>query len=346
VTEFNDSLDLDAVRAAVSPEARAVIDDALVWDMTLPWTPDYVHTERILPRFHRAGTDVVSLTVMGPERPLAETIVHFARVKAALDARDDLVRCATMADIRQARAAGKLAIIYNLQETKHFDADLSLVGLFYDLGVRHALLAYNSRNRVGDGRGERQDSGLSHWGVAVVEEMNRTGMLVDGTHSGHATTLDAIEICRDAGRPFVFTHCNAHAVVPHYRNIRDDQIRGAAETGGMVGVNGLGEFLDDPHATSESIWRHIDHIAGLVGARHVGLGLDFVLDVAKFWDWVADFPHMWPESPGIRRTRAAFAQPEQVLELTELMLRAGWSDMDVRGVLGENWARTCEAAWT
>ena len=345
MTALNETLDLGAVRAAVSPEARALVEDALVWDMTLPWTPDYVHTDRILPRFHRAGTDVISLTVMGPERPLADTIVHFARVRAALDARDDVVRCATMADIRRARAEGKLAVIYNLQETKHFDRDLALVGLFYDLGVRHALLAYNSRNRVGDGCGERQDSGLSHWGVAVVEEMIRTGMLVDGTHSGHATTMDAIGVCRDRGAPFIFSHCNAHAVVPHYRNIRDDQIRACAETGGVVGVNGLGEFLDDPDATTEGIWRHLDHMAALVGPAHLGLGLDFVLDVGRFWDWVEAFPHMWPESPGVRRTRAAFAQPEQVLELAERMLRAGWSDDDARGVLGGNWARVCERVW-
>ena len=304
MTELNESLDLEAVRAAVSPEARAIVDGALVWDMTLPWTPDYVATDRILPRFHRAGTDVVSLTVMGPERPLAETIVHFARVKAALDARGDMVRCAGMADIRRAKAEGKLAIIYNLQETRLFDEDLALVGLFYDLGVRHALLAYNARNRVGDGCGERQDSGLSHWGVAVVEEMNRTGMLVDGTHSGHATTMDAIAICADAGRPFVFSHCNAHAVVPHYRNIRDDQIRAAAATGGVVGVNGLGEFLDDPDASSAGIWRHLDHIAQLVGPEHVGLGLDFVLDVGKFWTGSRPIPTCGPRvraSPGPAR---------------------------------------------
>ena len=343
--ELNESMDLDAVCASVSPEARALVEEALVWDMTTPWTPEYVYTDRILPRFRRAGFDLMSLTVMGPERTMEGTIIHLAQVSRELDAREDVMRCFTVADIRRARAEAKLGLIYNLQETQHFDRDLALVSLYYELGVRHALLAYNARNKVGDGCGERQDSGLSRWGQGVVREMVRVGMLVDGTHSGHATTMDAIGLCADLGAPFIFSHCNAYAVVPHYRNIRDDQIRACAETGGVIGVNGLGEFLDDEGATSASIFSHLDHMAGLVGARHLGLGLDFVLNVSGFWDWVERFPHMWPESPGIARRRSAFAQPEQVLELVETMLRAGWSDEDVRGVLGENFARVCEAAW-
>jgi len=341
MTRLNETVDLDKVLVNVLAQARDLVSDALVWDMTLPWTPDYVNTDRILPRFHRAGIDVVSLTIMGPERRFADTILHLARVNAAIDARPDMIRCQTVADIRKARADGMLAIIYNLQETRHFDDDLSSIALFRALGVRHALLAYNARNRVGDGCGERQDSGLSRWGVAVVEEMIRVGMLVDGTHSGHATTMDAIAICKDRGAPFIFSHCNAHAIVPHYRNIRDDQIRACAETGGVIGINGLGEFLDDPKAASASMFRHADHIAALVGPRHLGLGLDFVLHVAGFWDWVDANPTMWPPSPGIARRRAAFAQPEQIYELTDLMLRAGWSESDVRGVLGENWQRVC-----
>ncbi|WP_420392192.1 dipeptidase [Acuticoccus sp.] len=342
IGRLNETLDLDAVRAAVSPEARRLVEDALVWDMTMPWTPDYVDVERILPRFHRAGVDLVSLTVMGPERDLAGTVAHVAAASRAIDAREDMVRCATVADIDAARASGKLALIYNFQETKHFDVEIGLIALFYALGVRHALLAYNAKNRVGDGCAERTDAGLSRWGIAVVEEMNRVGMLVDGTHSGHRTTMDAMEV---ATAPFIFSHCNAHAVVPHYRNIRDDQIRACAATGGVIGVNGLGEFLDDEHATSASMFRHIDHIAQLVGPRHAGLGLDFVLDVERFWDWVAAYPHMWPPSPPVERRRSAFAQPEQVLELADLMLRANWSEADVRGVLGLNFRRVCEAVW-
>lgn len=232
---LNETMDLDETRAAVSPHARALVDGSLVWDMTLPWTPDYVY-ERILPRFHRAGVDVISLTVMGPERDLPGTFAHVAKVSSHIDVTPGMRRCGTVAEIRAARSAGELALVYNFQETKHFDTGLETIAAWHALGVRHALLAYNSRNRVGDGCSERTDAGLSRWGVAVVEEMIRVGMLVDGTHTGHATTMDAINVCRDHGAPFIFSHCCAHAVVPHYRNIHDDQIRACAETGGVIGV--------------------------------------------------------------------------------------------------------------
>jgi membrane dipeptidase len=218
---------------------------------------------------------------------------------------------------------------------------LEMVQLYYDLGVRHMLLAYNARNHVGDGCAERTDGGLSRWGLRVVEEMRRVGMWVDGTHSGYRTTMEAMEL---SPGPFIFSHCNAHAVYPHYRNIRDDQIRACAASGGVVGLNGLGEFLDDHDATSASIFRHMDHMVQMVGSGHVGLGLDFVKNAPRFWRWVADNPHAWPPAPN-PRTNSGFGQPEQVGELTELMLHAGYSEADVRGILGDNWLRLAREVW-
>ena len=346
VEALNETLDVEAVRASVSERAAAMVAATPVWDMTMPWAPRYVDTNRVLPRFPRAGVDVISLTVMGGSSSSLEDIfLHLARINAEIDAHPDLIRCGSIADIDAALAAGKLALIYHFQETRPFDRGLELIPLFYELGIRHALLAYNSRNRVGDGCSDRQDSGLSRWGVAVVKEMNRVGMLVDGTHSGHATTMDAMEVMKDTGNPFIFSHSNAYSVVPHYRNIKDDQIEACAATGGVIGINGLGEFLDDETASSESMYRHIHHIAQLVGARHAGLGLDFVLDVGGFWDWVQANPHMWPESPSIPRRRSAFAQPEQILELAELLLKDNWPEEDVRGVLGGNFRRVCAQVW-
>ena len=116
----------------------------------------------------------------------------------------------------------KLALTFNLQETNPLDGNLDMIDVYYELGVRHMLLAYNQKNRVGDGCAERTDSGLSRFGVRVIQEMNRVGMLVDGTHSGYKTTMEAMEVC---SVPFIFSHCNAWQVVPHYRNIKDDQIK-------------------------------------------------------------------------------------------------------------------------
>ncbi len=321
--------------------SRALMRDALVWDNTLPWGPSYADGET-LGRFQAAGVDVISLSVMGPEAMLEGTIRQIARVRAAIRAQPDrMVLCGTADDILAAKATGKLGLVFNLQETDMLEGKLEMVQAYYDLGVRHMLLAYNARNHVGDGCGERTDGGLSRWGLEVVAEMNRVGMLVDGTHTGYRTTMDAMAASTE---PFIFSHCNAHAVHGHYRNIRDDQIRACAATGGVVGLNGLGEFLDDDAASSAAMFRHLDHMVQLVGAEHVGLGMDYVRDTARFWGWVRDNAHMWPPGPG-NRTGSAFAQPEQIEELTDMMLRAGYDDGAVRGILGGNWLRVARQVW-
>ena len=322
-------------------QARALTRGTLVWDNTLPWGPDYANGESLL-RFHAAGVDLISLSVMGPEAMLDGTIRQIARVRAAIQAQPDrLALCATAGDVVAAKAAGKLGLVFNLQETNMLEGKLELVQAFYDLGVRHMLLAYNARNHVGDGCAERTDGGLSRWGLEVVAEMNRVGMLVDGTHTGYRTTMDAMAACT---APFIFSHCNAHAVYGHYRNIRDDQIKACAATGGVVGLNGLGEFLDDDAASTAALFRHLDHMVQLVGPRHVGLGLDYVRDTGRFWGWVRDNAHMWPAGPN-SRTGSAFAQPEQIEELTRMMLQAGYAEEAVRDILGGNWLRVARQIW-
>ena len=321
--------------------ARAATRDALVWDNTLPWGPSYADDET-LGRFHAAGVDVISLSVMGPEAMLEGTVRQIARVRAAIRARPGrMVLCGTADEILAAKAAGKLGLVFNLQETNMLEGKLEMVQAFYDLGVRHMLLSYNARNHVGDGCAERTDGGLSRWGLEVVAEMNRVGMLVDGTHTGYRTTMDAMAACT---APFIFSHCNAHAVYGHYRNIRDDQIRACAATGGVVGLNGLGEFLDDHAASTAAMFRHLDHMVQLVGPEHVGLGTDYVRDTRRFWDWVHENAHMWPAGPN-ERTRSAFSQPEQVTELVAMMLGAGYGDEAVSGILGGNWLRVARQVW-
>lgn len=323
--------------------AAALLRDALVWDNTLPWGPGYADSDETLPRFHRAGVDLISLTVMGPEAGLAGTLQHLAGVRAHIaDRADRLALCGSAAAVRAAKASGRLGLVLNLQETTMLEGSIEMVQVFHDLGVRHMLLAYNARNAVGDGCAEASDGGLSRWGRRVVAQMHRVGMWVDGTHTGHRTTMEAME---QGGGPFIFSHCNAHAVYPHYRNIRDDQIRACAASGGVIGVNGLGEFLDDDGATTASVFRHLDHMVQLVGARHVGLGLDFVKDAPRFWAWVAANPDAWPPAPK-PRTGSAFAQPEQVLELVGLMLAAGYPEESIRLILGGNWLRLAEETWS
>ena len=328
----------------IGARARELYRSSLVWDMTVPYGLQHATDGVTLPRFRKAGFGLVSLTIggdktFGPETALA----NIGKVYAVCAKHPELYRFVrTIGDVDAARKAGQLAITLNFQGTNVLANDTGLVEVFYRLGVRHMLMAYNQKNLVGDGCAERTDAGLSRFGLTMIREMNRVGMLVDGTHTGYRTSMEAMEA---STAPCIFSHCNAYAVFPHYRNIRDDQIRKCAETGGVIGVNGLGEFLDDMEASSESMFRHLDYIAGLVGPKHVGIGLDYVKDVAGFWKSVEDTPDIWPDNQGKPNRHTKFGQPEQIVELVELMCRAGYADVDIRGVLGGNFYRVCQQVW-
>jgi len=328
----------------VSDKARSIYRSSLVWDMTVPYGMQHAIDGITLPRFKKAGFGLVSLTLggdktFGPEAALA----NIGKAIAVCAKNPDLyVLVQTIDDVDRARKEDKLAITMNFQGTNALANDLGMVEVFYRLGVRHMLMAYNQKNLVGDGCAERTDAGLSRFGLAMIKEMNRVGMLVDGTHTGYRTSMEAMEASTS---PSIFSHCCSYSVFPHYRNIKDDQIKKCAETGGVIGVNGLGEFIDDMEATSESMFRHLDHIVNLVGAKHAGIGLDYVKDVAGFWKYVDENPEAWPDNQGKANRHTKFVQPEQIEDLAELMCRKNYPEESIRGILGGNFHRVCKQVW-
>ena len=328
----------------ISERARDIHRNSLVWDMTVPYGVQHATDGVTLPRFKKAGFCLVSLTIGGDKTfGPAIALANIGQVLTVCADHADRYRFVQgVDDVDQARREGQLAITLNFQGTNVLANDLGLVEVFYRLGLRHMLLAYNQKNLVGDGCAERTDAGLSRFGLSLIAEMNRVGMLVDGTHTGYRTSMEAMEA---STAPFIFSHCNAWALYRHYRNIRDDQIKACARTGGVIGVNGLGEFLDDMEATSESMFCHVDYIANLVGPQHVGIGLDYVKDVGGFWKYVDDSPDAWPENEGRANRHSRFVQPEQIEDLVELMCRRNYTDSDIRGILGENFYRVCKQVW-
>ena len=320
-------------------DVRALHDDGLVWDMTLPFQPryaDFALLDRLSGerrRFRLAHRQRFCQPAGRYPSP--------SRERPARDPRSQrtLTLAETVDDIEAAKAEGKLAVGFHFQETNPLEGSLAMIELYYQLGIRHMLLAYNQKNRVGDGCAEETDAALSRFGVSVVREMNRVGMMVDGSHSGHRTTLHAMEI---SSAPFVFSHANAHALHPHYRNIRDDQIKACAETNGVIGVNGCGCFLGDAEASTEAIFRHVDYMVNLVGPKHVGIALDYTLPDPD-WTWDKVDPDAWP--PSEASIDARDAGPEQLPELTHLMLDHGYGEEVVRDILGRNFRRVAREVW-
>jgi membrane dipeptidase len=326
--------------ANISKQAAKLTQDALVWDNLFPCSDGTRELQiKLLHRVKSCGYDFVTFTLGEDSSGIKETIKNIAAARAlVLSQPDDFVLVNTADDVTAAKQAGKLAISFHFQGTGPVESDLGMIEVYYALGVRQMLLATNLRNMVGDGCKERTDSGLSRFGVQVIEEMNRVGMLVDGSHTGNRTTLEACEVSKD---PFIFSHSNPKAIFDHPRNITDEQIKASAATGGVIGINGVGVFLGENDSSTETIIRHVDYVAELVGAEHVGIATDLPVDAAN------SSPTPWnPPHPGdVPWSEINYIQPEQLPELADGLLQRGYKDSDVRGILGENWLDLARRVW-
>ncbi|MEK7266059.1 MAG: membrane dipeptidase [Pseudomonadota bacterium] len=257
-----------------------------------------------------------------------------------------MLQVASVNDIDKAKRDGKVAIISGLQNADEF-SNADDVQFFYDLGLRCAQLTYNSQNLLGSGSTERVDGGLTDYGTEIVAAMNKAGMLVDVSHCGDRTTLDAIAA---ADGPIAITHSNCRALVNHPRCKTDEAIRALAKKGGVMGVTGVRNFVRDRDPTTVShIADHIDHIVKLVGIDHVGIGTD--ADLYGYDDMPADQNKMLREafkSSYAFRDKIdvdGFDHPRKIYDLTEELIRRGYSEPNIAMVLGGNFRRLLGEIW-
>ncbi|MDY6945520.1 MAG: membrane dipeptidase [Pseudomonadota bacterium] len=252
----------------------------------------------------------------------------------------------TAADLDRAKADRKVGVIMGLQNSEHFRKKED-VKAFYQLGQRCSQLTYNSQNLLGSGGTERVDGGLSDFGVEIVQAMNEVGMLVDVSHCGDRTTLDAIEV---SPQPIAITHSNCRAIFDHPRLKTDEAIRKLAAKGGVMGITGVRMFVRDQEPTTiDHIVDHIDHVTKLVGIEHVGIGSD--ADLNGYDDMPPDQLKMlrgaYKASYGFRDKIdiEGFDHPQKVFDLSEALFRRGYSEANVIAVLGGNFRRLLGGTW-
>src|SRR6185503_7808623 len=201
---------------------------------------------------------------------------------------DLYVLASTVKDIRDAKESGRLAIAFDLEGSDPLLGNLNMVSFYYDLGVRQMLLAYNKDNRASGGCMEG-NIGLTDFGKAVIKEMNRVGIVVDVSHMGYRATMEAFET---SSAPVIFSHSNPKGLREHARNISDEQIKACAQSGGVIGINGIGDFLTS--TSSEIFVQNIEYVLNLVGPEHVGLGVDYVVDKQELMDYITGHPDVFP----------------------------------------------------
>jgi membrane dipeptidase len=325
----------------ISERAAALHRDALVWDdhggFAYGNASDLDHLER----WRTSGIDYLSINVGYDVTPWTLAVESVSRYREWIRAHGDTVaQVAGAEDVLRARREGKLAVTFDLEGMDALNGDPAMVDVYYRLGVRQMLFAYNRNNAAGGGCHD-VDVGLTPFGREVIREMNRVGMLVDGSHSGHRTTMEAMEL---STAPVVFSHSNARRLCDHERNIRDDQIRACAATGGVVAITGVGRFLGPRGPVVEHLVEHVDYMVEMVGPEHVGLGMDSVLHRTVPGQPFRRTRTYWPESQ-YPDSGTGYVAPEAWPRLTQALLDRGYGDAHVRGILGENFLRVARQVW-
>jgi membrane dipeptidase len=213
-------------------------------------------------------------------------------------------------DIVTSKSQGKLAMIIALEHADCTERSLNVLRMLYEIGVRSIGLTHNMSSWAADGCMEaRNGVGLTPFGTALVQEMNRLGMLVDLAHVSPSAYFSALEV---TSKPVIFSHGNAQTLCYHPRNLTDDQLKALADNGGVIGVSYVPSFIDQEHPTMERLLDHIDHIISVAGVETVGLGSDF-------------------DGGG-----TLLADATDTPQITEGLAKRGYSEDDIRKILGEN----------
>jgi membrane dipeptidase len=322
---------------------RAKLASMMVWDnhACMPLTP---HDSSFLPQLQRhraAGVDVVMVNVGYGDDGVEAHLRTLASMRDWVKANQDKYRLIdSVDDIAAARAAGQLAVGFDIEGANAIGDQLSLLGMYRDLGVRWMLLAYNRNNRAGGGC-QDDDPGLTDFGCRMLHEMARVGIVACCSHTGYRTAREAID---ESPTPVIFSHSNARALADHPRNIPDDLIRACAERGGVVGVNGIGIFLGGNDSSVHNVARHVMHMLDLVGSEHVGLGLDYIFDSSGLAEEIAAHPDKFPPHLGYS-TDITMTPPEQLPDLAEELSRLGVDDASLARIFGGNWLRVAQTVW-
>jgi membrane dipeptidase len=259
-----------------------------------------------------------------------------------------LMRINNAADLMRAKDQGKLGILYGIQSSDQFQ-HLDDVNRCYGFGQRISQLSYNFRSRIADGAFEPFDGGVSEYGGKIIERMNTVGMAVDLGHASDKTKLDAIDISK---KPVILSHGNCRALNPGARRASTDEaIRKLAAKGGVMGITDIAFMVKGTEpVTVDDVVDHFDHVRDLVGIEHVGIGSDAGIESNDLGSPTLLKNLLAKADPryrvhGDHEVVQGLEGPNRMYELTAALVRRGYTDDQLRLVLGGNWARVLKDIW-
>ena len=241
-------------------------------------------------------------------------------------------------DLRNSVKNGKIPLILHFEGARPFGENLALVKAFRSLGVMSSQLTWNARNLVADGTGERSSSGLSNFGVSLIDEMNNQNFLIDLSHLNDPGFWDVINLSRD---PVVASHSNCRDLFNHPRNLTDEQIKALSEKDGVIGVCFYPGFIDSK-PTLEKLLDHVDHIRDLVGINYIGVGPDFV-DYVDIESALKGFNNLYGSSSS--HSLDEIPDTTKLINFTNGLISRGYSDKEIEKIWSSNFLRVCEKVW-
>ncbi len=353
-------INFGVVRAAdgkvrFSTRAADIVGESRVIDMLAPIKLDFnpAYPALRMPQkdvadFQLSGVTAIHHAVgLGGPDARETALAWFAAWQGFIGRNSDVLSLVgQLDDIDRAARLKRCAVIMGLQNSDHFETAAD-VAFFYGLGQRCSQLTYNSQNRIGSGATDRIDGGVSDFGAEIIAAMNRAGMLIDLSHCGDRTTLDAIEI---SSGPVAITHSNCRALNDHPRLKTDAAITALARKGGVMGITAVRNFVRDREPTDLGhVVDHIEHVARLVGIEHVGIGSDS--DLNGYDDMPSDqynkLKSSYKDSYRFREKldTDGFDKPDRFYRLVDLLINRKYSQQNIKDIIGGNFYRLLKGTW-
>ncbi|WP_105532171.1 dipeptidase [Solimicrobium silvestre] len=306
-----------------------------------------------------SGLTAINMTmgyVFGKEDPFEQTVRQIAAWDALIRRTPESLRKVwTVKDIQAAHTNKQVGVIYGFQNAVMMGDNEHRVEIFANLGVRFIQLTYNTRNSLGDGSMMPENQGLTEFGRKVVHELNRHHVLVDLSHSGEQTCLDAIAA---SSQPTIISHTGCRALTNLPRNKTDRELRLVAESGGFVGIYFMPFLAIGRQFTSEDLIAHIEHAVNVCGEDHVGIGTDG--SVTKIDDMQGYMTELKNEvdhrhATGIAATGeradivpflSDLSGTNKFMELADMLAKRGHSSGRIEKILGSNFMNAADRIWS